>query len=149
MKATFENTVNILVKAYFNDTLQHCNCAACAVGNMIADAKGIELYKNNEGQVAWRAPLPIWIKAIGGGEIKSWVKNFGQAIQEAESTGYTTEQIVKIEYEFEYGVSYPDESGNDDVDGYFGLMRVLSVLAEIHNVSLEATQEARNLFVKA
>lgn len=32
----YQKTVDILVKAYFDDTLQHGNCYACAVGNIIA-----------------------------------------------------------------------------------------------------------------
>ena len=38
MKATFENSVSVLVRAYMNDTLIHGNCFACAVGNLIVDA---------------------------------------------------------------------------------------------------------------
>jgi hypothetical protein len=39
----YNNTVDILVQAYFNDTLAHCDCSACAVGNMIAGNCGYEL----------------------------------------------------------------------------------------------------------
>jgi hypothetical protein len=38
----FNHTVNVLVKAYLNDTLRHNNCYACAVGNMIASANGFK-----------------------------------------------------------------------------------------------------------
>ena len=41
MKATFSNSVDILVKAYFNDTLRHGNCLACAVGNLM-QASGVK-----------------------------------------------------------------------------------------------------------
>jgi hypothetical protein len=36
MKPTFSNTIDILVKAYLNDTLQHESCSACAVGNLVS-----------------------------------------------------------------------------------------------------------------
>jgi len=32
--ANFNDTVDILVKAYLNDTLEHGVCSACAVGNI-------------------------------------------------------------------------------------------------------------------
>jgi hypothetical protein len=40
MKATFENSVDVLVKAYLNDTLEHGQCHACAVGNLICAETG-------------------------------------------------------------------------------------------------------------
>jgi hypothetical protein len=36
----YHKTIGILVDAYFDDTLQHGNCSACAVGNLVAAAKG-------------------------------------------------------------------------------------------------------------
>lgn len=33
----FNNSMDILVKAYFNGHLRHNTCSACAVGNLVMD----------------------------------------------------------------------------------------------------------------
>lgn len=45
MKATFENSVDVLVKAYMNGTLMHGDCERCAVAvvDVLADIHGIDL----------------------------------------------------------------------------------------------------------
>ena len=43
MTATFENTVDILVRAYLDGTLFKGNCCACAVGNLCAAALGLQI----------------------------------------------------------------------------------------------------------
>jgi len=50
--ASFENTVDILVKAYINDTLEHNNCYACAVGNIVAHNMGERFVKATERAMA-------------------------------------------------------------------------------------------------
>ena len=66
----FHETVGILVKAYLNDTLEHTNCHACAVGNMIASKMGISIIKNKRG-MEWSTSDPAWFDAIGCGEFDS------------------------------------------------------------------------------
>lgn len=146
MKATFENSINVLVKAYLNGTLQYTNCYACAVGNLVADANKIKHIVEN-GIVKWESNYPIWLTNIRFGEVKD--RNSASK-EQGDSTGYTQQEIAKIECAFEYG--YPLDFSNPvkkDCDGYLGLMRVVDVLAEIHNIDLEAKESAKQLFVKA
>ena len=135
MRPTFEKTVDILVKAYLNDTLEHDNCHACAVGNLVAAAKNWTYEKDENGSYGWRECYTA-----------NWF-NFGHQIRvknstQAEATGYTIYQLNAIERAFE-GV---DELATDRM--FLGLMAVVDVLAEIHGIDLKQREEAKLLFVK-
>jgi hypothetical protein len=136
MKATFYNTVDILVKAYLNDTLEHQNCAACAVGNIIAAANGSIMLK-----------IPPYgcskLTVITKPEIESWF-SFSQRVLETPqtlNTGYEWYELATIERAFEsvYGMEASDIT-------FEGLMKVVEVLSEIHGVSLEQKEQAKRLF---
>lgn len=140
----FNETVSILVKAYMNDELRHQDCQACVVGNLCG------------GNWLWRflfmtcesgiqAPTTInsiWLRTIG---FESVDELLSAANNVCLSTGYTVEQLAKIEFAFESTPRVEDE----DEWMFNGLMAVVSVLAEIHGVSLDVSEDARKLFVKA
>jgi len=149
-KATFEHSIDVLVKAYLNDTLEHGSCRACAVGNLVADAQGIKLFYN-EGEHL--------ITNIGvtpnkdGKTIFNWnklvdrINGYGdeqEALKEIESTGYSLSDIIKIEKAFE-GANYGE--GNDEWM-LNGLFAVVDVLAEIHGIDLTIREETKKLFNK-
>jgi hypothetical protein len=159
MKATFENSVSVLVKAYLNETLQHSNCYACAVGNMIAEACGIQYSKEPHKKLGWKGfdnLYELWDKSTddqpenwmnvipGNGELRLY-KYKGKVKEMIDSTGYTPQQLNEIEYAFEHA-----EEGDDSDDFMFnGLMAVVDVLAQIHNVDLSTKESAKLLFVKS
>jgi hypothetical protein len=134
MKRTdlYNKTVNILVEAYFNDTLKHGNPCACAVGNLIAANKGIKIFENFMGELEWFGVSPDW-----------W---FHKNRIQAESTGYLHAEVLLIEKTFE---SAP--MGQTEDEWMFnGLMAVIEVLDEIHeNKDTEVTQKSKALFSKA
>lgn len=143
MKATFDRTVGILVQAYLNDTLEHVNCHACAVGNIIAHEMGIKIipcdpqiyFKHHK----WETGSPEWY-------------NIGKCrpCREQELTGYTAEELTRIENAFECRDNPELLCGTPcDEWMFIGLMQVVNVLAEIHNVDLSAKESAKALFVKA
>lgn len=146
----FEHSVNVLVKAYVNDTLQHGNCWACAVGNLICEAKGYH-YLNN----AWYSqehktiigtnwPAFFMTDAISKKQSPSVCHNAKIGLQEIESTGYSTEELARIEFAFEtapIGVTLDDYMFN-------GLMAVVDILADIHHVDLKQREGAKAMFVK-
>lgn len=148
MKATFENTVDILVKAYFNDTLEHSNCFACAVGNIVAHNNGYEYIDCNrvfsQGKMKRFKAIPSWYNSINRTSMNETDTQIG-------STGYSLDQIISIERAFEQGwkTRYDHSNEEHDKDGYHGLMAVVDVLAEIHNIDLTVREEAKLLFVKA
>lgn len=135
-RPSFEKTVDVLVKAYLNGTLEHGNCCACAVGNIIADSCGFK-YVRTPGSCRewdWLFYRPEWYSKFD---------NRVRSCYQTEATGYTVDELNKIEQAFE---------GLDIARGYDymfdGLMRVLDVLAEIHKIDLSVKEQAKQLFVK-
>jgi hypothetical protein len=65
-RPTFEQTVDVLVKAYLNDTLVHGNCCACVVGNLCAHAIGTRVIKIDHDilhplmRFRWAKGEPVW-----------------------------------------------------------------------------------------
>lgn len=129
--ASFENTVNILVKAYLNDKLRFMDCAACAVGNIISGS-GYTLTSHDVGLNGWFRYLR---------DRNNCCERLAE--EQIAITGYTPQQLSNIEHAFETTpYSYGDRMFN-------GLMNVIDVLAIIHNVDLSVKESAKQLFVKA
>lgn len=127
-KKLFNETVDILVKAYMNDTLEHGSCSACAVGNIITARLGDEYFGTFE-----------WFDYIRGQNCDK-ITEIGK--EQVQSTGYSFDDVVRIEQAFESaGTEYTDENG------YKGLMAVVTVLCEIHECE-EIKEETKALFVK-
>lgn len=169
MKATFENSVNVLVKAYFDGYLEHQNCACCAVGNIIASACGFKIEHLNDRSLWTRdsdqevIDPQEWVSAFGtrtdilGKNFfrKKKVKVSDQWFNPekitrrikswASMTGYSVVELARIESAFE-SAPYGD---NDDSWMFNGLMAVVDVLAEIHGIDLTTKESAKLLFVKA
>lgn len=152
-KATFENSINVLVKAYLNNTLMHATCSACAVGNLIADALGYTFknrYTDWFGGLQWdqcaRGIDPMWgtvfITSDGYQDIY-FMAYKGEAKYQIDATGYTWEQLARIEKAFE---SAKGETKDERM--FNGLMVVVDILADIHCVSLEVKESAKLQFCK-
>lgn len=153
MKANFNDTVNILVKAYLNDTLAHGDCWACAVGNIVADKIGYKVVKKqNHLSCSWVGKLgltgfPEWdnVFCTSMGEQDLFPEEYyGRAKKQIDSTGYSWKQLARIEFAFESA----DQGNSSDEWMFSGLMAVVDVLAEIHNVDLIQRESAKLLFVK-
>lgn len=152
----FNHSVNVLLKGYLNGTLIHGFCNACAVGNLIADAKGWKIsFPSNMGSV-WKSRngryvIPCWDDVFvcdggDGDDIQTIRKNeySGKAKRQIDSTGYTWQELAKIEKSFE---SFGSEHTDKDTRMFGGLMSVVDVLAEIHNIDLTTKEQAKSLFV--
>lgn len=145
----FNHTIDVLVKSYLNDTLQHCNTCGCAVGNIVADSCNIIIEKKH-GSVSWVGRFPGWPFVFStdsdyGTQDFNEINYKGLVKVEIDSTGYTLDELMKIEFAFEMA-----GKGNSD-DEYMlnGLMAVVDVLADIHGIDLEVREETKKLFVKA
>jgi len=155
MKATFEHSVDILVKAYMNDTLAHGYCPACAVGNLCAAAKNFYVIRS-EGicsKFEWTSKrsggvfIPSWddvFITINGVQRITPSAYFGIAKEEIDATGYSWQELARIEWAFESA----DRDYSEDEWMFNGLMAVVDVLAEIHGVSLEAKETAVGRFAE-
>lgn len=150
-RPTFNETVDVLVRAYLNDELAHSFCSACAVGNIVAHAIGTKpkrgtdfefdnVFENGEYAAAWYDTLNYMGWEIG--------------LRQIEATGYTKNELRLIERAFESADGKPEMDGmwrgkkTDPVWMFNGLMAVVDVLAEIHGVDLSVKESARSLFVK-
>lgn len=135
--ALYQRTTDILFQAYFNDTLKHNDCSKCPVALLILAGGGDKFsywwdsyYGPNgiEGlEEAWSSVF------LTRGPIQTiHPENYqGIAKQIIDSTGYTWQDLAKIEFAFE---SAPHGMNEDD-HVYNGLVAVLEVLKEIHGIS--------------
>lgn len=138
-KELFNRTVDILVKAYRNDTLQHMNCYACAIGNLVAHGMNYEYNKDNDFKYYQNAYFHFFYLLRNSEEGN---KELGR--QQIESTGYTIEELNKIERAFERS-----DRGNSGDDWMLnGLLAVYDTLCEIHEVNKEEVTKGELVFVK-
>lgn len=149
----YNKSVDILVNAYMNDTLQHHNCYACAVGNIISASLGINIIKNKHTHclqdLFWEGYNPYGTK---GSKFPQWYSaiinrsssiNKEEVEREVNSTGYSFEELVRIERAFERASQEEDFMFNS-------LMAVIDVLDIIHeNTDVEVTKVSKSKFVKA
>lgn len=155
MKATFEKTVDILVKAYLNGTLEHGKCSACAVGNLVAAAKGtspiplvyggfhFDTFANGDN-ANWHH---VFMTVADGQEVHS-SRYRGPIKEQIDSTGYPWQDLARIEYAFETAPGQCSDGLNDEWM-FNGLMAVVDVLADIHGIDLQTKESAKLLFQKA
>ena len=131
MKATFEKTMDILVKAYLNDTLEHGNCHACAVGNLIAAQNGLSYKRDYSDFQRWDGYIePHWYQLVT--PVKCDYGDIEIGTNQINQIGYSIQDTIRIENAFENS-----ERGQNNDDWMFnGLMAVLDVLAEIHGIDL-------------
>lgn len=163
MKATFENSVSVLVRAYMNDTLRHGDCTACAVGNLlggepcwnrlfvtprsISDGLTPQLIAKR-GQYVASFLGSLYIRDNPSDNVLAQIKRGKAAIKKS---GYTVKELMRIEYAYEAAPGYPvgktaQEAETDDTWMFNGLMAVVEVLAEIHGVDLSVKEQGIGQF---
>jgi hypothetical protein len=154
-RPTFSETVDVLVKAYLNDTLIQGSPCGCAIGNLIADKLGkkVNIVDSRSYEANWdgddREAFDWFLRLRPGRVIKQkdLVPDFNNGDRLIRLTGYTLQEVGRIEYAFEDN----DDSFryNSDSARFQGLMRVVEVLADIHGIDLQTKESAKLLFVKA
>jgi hypothetical protein len=164
MKAEFQNTVSILVKAFLEGTLLKGDCRACAVGNICAAATNrVITILDKDGRYDQRRGLwynkngmavyPQWgcLFTSANGEQELYYKKpkhdpqyFAEAYADIEATGYSVEELARVEFAFESA-----QLGYNEEAEFAGLMAVVDVLADIHGIDLATATAAKELFVKA
>lgn len=153
-QSKFDETVSILVKAYLNNQLEHRICTACAVGNIVAHHLGTKpkvLTTGNHRTVHDNyyfddGTFMTWWNGCLGEHKPS---------DQQQLTGYTVEELNRIELAFEFAEGVPDFSTGMSQDKtmneawmFNGLMAVVEELAKIHCISLEEEEQAKKRFVK-
>jgi hypothetical protein len=143
----FNKTVSILVQAYLNDELKHENCEFCAVGNIV-HAAGAPRYNTGNLQPdscgSWKGVFfTDGTNQIIYSDEGDRFYQYGLAV--IKPTGYEWHELAKIEFAFEMA-----SRGNSNDEWMFnGLMSVIDILAEIHNIDLSTKETAKALFVKS
>jgi len=147
----FHKTIGILVNAYMNDTLEHTNCYACAVQNIVAGNMGYKIIPKPNGhylgdcsQISVVIPNLRYENTLTA-NLDATVK--GNALVELQSTGYSINDLVSIEYAFES--IYRNDCIDKDDYVFKGLMSVVDCLAKIHEADLTETATAKQLFIPA
>lgn len=147
----YHKSVDILYNAYFNDTLRHSNCYACAVGNLVAANMGKKFTRHSVRDTKYDRCLELgwdgencyidetsvdmagWYTILCGYDEIYFPRAFSKGQKELSAIGYDLEEVTLIEAAFE---SAP--KGENDEDWMFnGLVAVLEVLKEIHEVTDE------------
>ena len=131
----FKHTMDLLVKAYFEDNLKHESSRYCAVGNIVGGRDWIRIFLTMNGKQHF---LPPGYGTIGGKVVQS--PNIKMALIEREEgflliqkSGYSVDELARVEFAFETA-----PKGENDNDWMFnGLMAVLEVLADIHGVTID------------
>lgn len=156
-KALFNRTISILVKAYQNNTLEHHNCYACAVGNIIAANCGYNLIKTDRegdtdyytgynGKLIYEPKLKFEHLVVGYLDGRSSDDiNSKISINHISKSGYSFKELKKIESAFEIP---QDRSWSADDYMFYGLISVCDCLMEIHEATIEETKQAKELFVR-
>lgn len=139
----FRNTVDILVQAFFNETLAAGSCSACAIGNILAESNDTEVVRSDDGGFGWAADKDAaWVSSRAIGQVD---------VHPELDAPYSTEELTRIEAAFERAVQldhleyaqYPDSAVVEDQ--FRGLMAVVDVLEDIHDVE-EETEDVRDQF---
>lgn len=144
----YHRTVDILAKAYIDNTLFKGNCAACAVGNIIAGNCNIHyvpVEADLPGNIYWAFGTPCWQIVFCTRDTEQRIDTSeyrGTAKLQIDATDYSWEDLAKIERAFEG--SY---DGDDPM--YSSLMACIKAMDEIHEVTDESiTSRSRDKFVK-
>lgn len=155
----FHETIDILVKAYLNNTLEHHKCSACAVTNIIGHTgwtrffvtiqtdEGDNIIQHRaDGETILIPSLFFGAYAVPVHEVPDHViKEREAGLLAIESSGYSIDELARIEFAFETS----DRGNSKDEHMFNGLVAIVDVLAEIHGIDLEQKEEAKALFVKS
>lgn len=171
----FNTAIASLVKGYMNGTLAKGNCAACAVGNMVAGATGQTIKKSEDfdGEVDFdfvnvigHVTTPSWqlVFATASGDRRLSRKKrqeismhyYKDAAQlQIDATGYSVQELADVEWAFEKAtkIMFHDyhkkqDKRKIDEDQLNGLYAVVDVLCKIEGYDDTVAQETKNMFVK-
>ena len=148
MTQRFEKAYNALYNAFMNDTLAKGTCAACAVGNIVADVMGGKVKKVGIGLFRCDTDNEWWKKLfITGSYVQTIfnlkdngsVKHYRKKI--FDLTGYRWHELAQVEYAFEKNTRIKntayDEYTEQEImeDQFNGLMAVMDVLIKLDEVA--------------
>lgn len=148
-----EKAIDIFLDAINEGTLAKGDCAACAVGNLCANAMGIRIIFNSSGSTLDEAPHQIWKRLFFTcNGIQTNKEPYYTPTQAAEAkqliskTDFSRLELMKIEYAFESntsikGIHYWMHSKQEiRADQIRGLEAVVKVMLEFDDCKEEVTE---------
>lgn len=134
-------SVDTLLDAFNNATLEHAVCTRCAVGNLCEKASLQTGIKND----AWSHVFMTITKD------RQYTYPFNPGTEKGlkliEASGYTQEELMRVEYAFESSIEHlwneDWELPNEKEAQFIGLTAVLKVLKEIHEVEQVVSSESQ------
>jgi hypothetical protein len=151
----FNDAISALVKGYINGTLAKGSCEACAVGNIVAKGIGCDIV-SHDSVFDWIGQVPSWflvfITESNGNQYIHPENYFGSIKDQIDSTGYTWQELAKVEKAFEQNTKISFENYENvtpeeiDKDQLNGLYAVVDVLCEIEGI--KEAEEYKLMFVK-
>lgn len=141
----FDWSVATLAQAFLEGNLEHTNCAACAVGNLIAATKGYEL--KGDWKVWYKGGKRVmggdWFAYIIGADTDTF--ELASAKEELRDLGYTLDELKLIERAFENrGSSYVTVMQSATYDD---LAAVYECLCDIHEVEAIDRVNPEDIFI--
>ncbi len=146
----FERAYQALITAFFDETLAKGVCTACAVGNIVAAGYGEKVLSTTHHLVGKQFHCnarnsewsDIFYTSDGLQKFDNFaiIKNLEAAIN-IVVTGYSVEELAKIEFAFEINTKlnleiYQFKSKKEIMEDQFtGLMAVVDVLCEIEGLN--------------
>lgn len=156
MTPRFEKAYNALVKAFFEGTLAKGDCAACAVGNIVADALespvvllvGLSMAACEKDNSFWKT---LFMTDHGRQELR-WTRT-GDEERRAHLlyslTGYTEREMAAIEFAFETSTTIRLSDylckGEQAIleDQYRGLCAVVDVMLKLDGIEHDPKYAAK------
>lgn len=144
MTDRLRKSIEVLQKAYLNETLEAGNCQACAVGNLVAAS-------DYEGTISdWRY---VFCTDEGAQEFYDSINSREYSVlhdlglEAIEATGYSVAELAKIEFAFESALSEEDDDRMPQHQSqWIRLQAVLEVLFDIEGI--EYNEEVEQPFLE-
>lgn len=145
----FNKATDALYNAFFNGTLAKGNCLKCAVGNIVSSCLGAVNENDAYEKGAWKWKRLFYTNEKGQQNPKNnYLENaITEALKIISYTGYTEDELAKIEYAFETNTKINHEdyfqySTQETLeDQYNGLVAVFDVLLELEGIENNGHKE--------
>lgn len=140
MTNRFNQAIDKLVTAFFNETLMKGECDKCAVGNIVGNRYWSDVFLTSLG-LQRKKNLNVANSEI-----------VRRGVDHIRKTGYSVDEMARIEFTFEQNTTYTTkcleeaEISRDDLiqDQFNGLCAVVELLCEMEGIT--DAQHYKNIF---
>lgn len=138
MTNRLKNSIEVLQRAYLHGTLKAGNCEACAVGNLIAASS----YYGEPFDWIFVFCTVEGVQTIHDPEDLIDVNFYKEGLKSIEATGYSVEELARIEFAFESALNYEDDKAMPEHQSqWIRLQAVLEVLFKIEGIEYDEEVE--------